>query len=248
MGLRSPEPSEEEESPEQKAERDRYGAAVLLHPPPQGAERPRGPLGRGRIQADEHEYREGEYREHKPERQNAALGAEARRDDQLYARYEDREALDLAREERHPEPERPWRRHGFYRLHPRGWGRVGIGRSEQAPQAEDEEQRPDRNADDTADSGDGVLRPAEEGEPCDTHRRAGGEVPEREGTGVGEGPPGAQKQDREEEQRGRDRTPNSQDCEPGERTAHGCSRHKPNNAPSGRRVPRGRLAPRCRLS
>jgi hypothetical protein len=52
--------------------------------------------------------------------------------DQVEARDEDREVLDLQREERHPYAERPGRRHGARRLHPSGWGRLGIGSDEQA--------------------------------------------------------------------------------------------------------------------
>ena len=47
--------------------------------------------------------------------------------------------LDLQREERHPEPERPWRRHGVYRLHPPRRGCVGIRGVEQTPETKDEE-------------------------------------------------------------------------------------------------------------
>jgi hypothetical protein len=60
---------------------------------------------------------------------------------------------------------------------------------------EDEEQYPDRHADDAADRGDGVLRPTEECDPRDTDHGARSEVPEHEGTGVGKGYLGTQKQD-----------------------------------------------------
>src|SRR5215218_3233185 len=126
MISRSPEASEEEERSEHEAQRDRDRAAVLLHPRPQGAEHRRGPLWHGCIEADEHENGNSEDHEHQPERHGATSRAEACRSDQVEARDEDREVLDLEREERHPEPERPGRRHGAYRFHPPRRLCVGI--------------------------------------------------------------------------------------------------------------------------
>ena len=60
-----------------------------------------------------------------------------------------------------------------------------------------------------------ALRSAKEGESCETYDRAGGEVPEREGAGVGKGPLGTQEQDGEQNQRRSDRTADGQDYEPG---------------------------------
>ena len=73
MDLGPRKPSEEEERPEQEAEHDRYSAAVLFHPRSQGAEHVRGPLRDQRIEADEHENRDGEDHEHQPERRDAAF-------------------------------------------------------------------------------------------------------------------------------------------------------------------------------
>src|SRR5215204_197478 len=223
INLRFREPAEEEQRSEQEAEHDRYSAVVVPHPCLQGAEHLRGAFGHSRKEADEREHRDGEDHEHKHECRDAALKTKARRNDQVQARDEDREVLDLDREERHPEPERRGRRHGVYRLHPLRWGRVWIRRVRQAPYAKDDEQGSDRHADDTASRGDDTLRPAEENEPRDAYDRAGSEVPEREGTGIGEGPLGTQEQDGEEEQGGRDRATDVQDDEPRESVAHGYS-------------------------
>ena len=72
---------------------------------------------------------------------------------------------------------------------------IHFGGREHGSQSQDEEQYPDRHADDAADCGDGVLRPTEECDPRDTDHGARSEVPEHEGTGVGKGPQGSQKQD-----------------------------------------------------
>src|SRR5215211_1498082 len=183
MISRSPEASEEERS-EHEAEHDRDPAVVLLHPCPQGPEHLRGPLWHGCIETDEHENRDGEDHEHQPERHGAASRAEACRSDQVDARDEDREVLDLEREERHPKFERPGRRHGAYRFHPPRRLCVGIRCIEQAPETQDNEQTADHRADDSPDRRGGALRSAEESEPHDTHRGAGSEVPERESSGV----------------------------------------------------------------
>src|SRR5215211_1867838 len=164
MISRSPEASEEERS-EHEAEHDRDRAVVLLHPCPQGPEHLRGPLWHGCIETDEHENRDSEDHEHQSERHGAASRAEACRSDQVDARDEDREVLDLDREERHPESERFSRCHGTYRLHPPGRLRVGVGNVEEAPEAQDNDQGADRRADDTVNRRGDVSRsgrPAEE--------------------------------------------------------------------------------------
>src|SRR5215218_4009287 len=185
MISRSPEASEEEERSEHEAEHDRDRAVVLLHPRPQVAEHLRGPLWHGCIEADEHENRDSEDHEHQPERHGVASRAEACRSDQVDARDEDREVLDLDREERHPKSERLDRRHGAYRFHPPRRMRVGIRCIEQAPEAQDNEQTTDHRADDSPDRRGVGLRSTEESESHDTYRGAGSEVPEREGCGVG---------------------------------------------------------------
>src|SRR5829696_9557044 len=185
MISRSPEASEEEERSEHEAQRDRDRAAVLLHPRPQGAEHRRGPLWHGCIEADEHENGNSENHEHQPERHGATSRAEACPSDQVEARDEDREVLDLEREERHPEPEGPRRRHGAYRFHPPRRLCVGIRCIEQAPEAQDNEQTADHRADDSPDRRGATLRSTEESEPHDTYRGAGSEVAERESSGVG---------------------------------------------------------------
>src|SRR5215208_2607771 len=108
---------------------------------------------------------------------------------------DERENRDGEDEEHEPEPERPWWRHGVYGFHPLRWGRIGVWGCEHGPQSQNEEQYPDRHADDAADRRDGGLRPAEECDPRDTDHGARSEVPECEGTGVGKGPLGTQKQD-----------------------------------------------------
>src|SRR5215203_1398493 len=113
----------------------------------------------GRIEADERENRDGEDEEHEPERHDTALGAEARHDDQVQASGEDREVLDLQREEHHPEPEHPRWRHGVYGFHPLRWGRIGVWGCEHGPQSQNEEQYPDRHADDAADRRDCASAP-----------------------------------------------------------------------------------------
>src|ERR671913_1616569 len=99
MVSRSPEAPEEEERSEHEAQHDRDRAAIALHPRPQGAEHLRGPLWHGCIEADGHENRNSEDHEHQSERHDATSRAEACRSDQVDARDEDREVLDLDREE-----------------------------------------------------------------------------------------------------------------------------------------------------
>jgi hypothetical protein len=113
--------------------------------------------------------------------------AEASRGDQLQARDEDREVLDLARAERHPVSERPGRRQGACRFDPPRRSCVRIRNFEQAPEVEDDEQSADRGADDTANHRGGAFRSrglAEDDWPNDTHRREGSEVAECESSGV----------------------------------------------------------------
>ena len=69
----------------------------------------------------------------------------------------------------------------------------------------------DGRADDTSNGRDGAVYATEEMEPRDAYHRAGSEIPQCEGTGVGEGPLGTQEQDGEEEQRRRDRATDDQD-------------------------------------
>src|SRR5215212_1453252 len=185
MISRSPEASEEEERSEHEAEHDRDRAAILLHPRPQGAEHRRDSSWHGSIETDEHENRDSEDHEHQPERLDATSRAEACRSDQVDARDEDREVLDLNREERHAKSKRPGRRHGAYRFHPPRRLCVGIRCMEQVSEAQDDEQTAEHRADDTADCRGAGLRSTEEGEPHDTDRGAGSEVPERESSGVG---------------------------------------------------------------
>jgi hypothetical protein len=103
--------------------------------------------------------------------------------------------------------------------HP-GWDASGSGDLSRLLSPQDEEQGTERYADDPADRRDDALLSAEEYESRDTDYRAGSEIPERESTGVWEGPQGTEKQDGKEEQRGRDRAPDGQDDEPGEGIAH----------------------------
>src|SRR5829696_1750724 len=95
-----------------------------------------------------------------------------------------------------------------------------MGRAKQAPEAEHDEQRTDRHADNPSGRGDGAPGIAKEKEPQDAYHRTDREVPERQRTGVGKGPPGTQEQDGEEEQGWRDRTTDGQHEEPGEKVAH----------------------------
>src|SRR5215211_1304480 len=214
------ETSDEKERSEREAEHHRDRAVVPLYPCPQGAEHARSSIRRGRVEADEHNHRDGEDHEHQPERHGAASVAKFCRSDQVHARYEDREVLDLDREERHPESKRPGRRHGLYRLYPSGWLRVWVGSAQEAPEAQDDEQTTDRHTDNPANQGGGIFRSAKEGEPRETHHRAGSEVAGREGGCVGQGPSGTHEQDGEEEQGRRDRAAGSQNEKPREQVAH----------------------------
>src|SRR5215210_365509 len=142
----------------------------------------------GRIESDEHENRDGEDQEHQPERHCAGSRTETRRADQVDARDEDGEVLDLDREERHSQSEGFGRRHGGYRSHPPGRLRVMIRYVEETPEAQNDEQTADRRADNPASHGGGASRSGcsvEEGEPRNSYRRAGSEVAECESRGVG---------------------------------------------------------------
>jgi hypothetical protein len=125
-----------------------------------------------RIEPDEPEQRDGEDQEHQHEEsQGAASRTEVGGGDQIDARDEDREVLDLDREEHHPDSERFGRCHRVYRLHPPGRLRVGIGSIEEASEAQDNEQGADRCPDETINRRGGasrIGRLGEESEPCDT--------------------------------------------------------------------------------
>src|SRR5215212_3931457 len=223
IALRSREASREEDRREHEAEQDRDLTVVPLHPGSQRLKHLRGPLREGRVEADQHENRDGENEEHQAERQDAAQRTKARDGDEVEARDEDGEVFDLDREYRHPEYERSGRRDGPYGLHPPGRLSVGIRYVEEAPEAKDDEQAPDRNAEYPFDGMGGISRIPEDGEPHNAYHQADCEVAEREGRGVGKGPVRTQEQDGEEEQGRRDRATDGQDDELGERLAHECT-------------------------